>query len=502
MKNLSPILRGSCGLLLLLLFTGRAEAGWMLNTLAQFDVSNGKNCEAGLTKGPDGNFYGVAMNGGTNGGHGTVFRVSPQGALSPIFHFNGTNGSYPDATLLLASDGNFYGSTVFGGLGFNGTLPYGYGNGFGTLFRVSPAGEFATLVTFNGTNGAYPRCTLTESVDGLLYGTATGTYHSYFTNTGGQGTVFTLTTNGQHSTLFKFNGTNGESPMGKLLELEGDFYGITWSGGASNLGTVFRITTNGDMTTLVNFAGTNGSNPYSGVVRAGDGQLYGTTISSSVGHSYGKIFRMTTNGILTTIHSFNGVNGQFADALLALGQDGALYGTTANGGQPNYGQISGNLGTIYQVTTNGGFTTLLAFNNINGAVPVAELVLDDDGSFYGTTYSGGVSGNSQVGTIFHFGPGVSPVIENPEIVIYDDGDRYYRWLRFQWQALAGVSYSVQVNSTLDPQGWDYMPNYGPYFIAASPTNCVMNSMVDFPSSDPFRFGSEEQRYFRLVLMPP
>ena len=131
-------------------------------------------------------------------------------------------------------------------------------------------------------------------------------------------------------------------------------------------------------------------------------------------------------------------------------------------------------------------------------VPVAGLFADEDGSFYGTTSGGG----GDRGTIFRLSGGVSPVIESPEIVIYDDGDRYDRWIRFQWPALAGVSYSVQVNSTLDPQGWGYVPNYGPYFIAVSPTNCVMSSEVDFPSSDPFFLGSEEQRYFRLVLMPP
>ena len=81
----------------------------MLNTLAKFEQVGGGVCESGLAKDSEGNFFGVVRNGGTNGGHGMVFRMTPGGSLSALFHFNGTNGSYPAATLLLASDGNFYG---------------------------------------------------------------------------------------------------------------------------------------------------------------------------------------------------------------------------------------------------------------------------------------------------------------------------------------------------------------------------------------------------------
>ena len=497
MNNISPILRGSYRLLLFLLLAARAEAFWMLNTVAKLDGTTGKWCEAGVIKGPDGCLYGVAQTGGTNlsplgVGYGTIFRVETNGGVTPLLNFNGTNGSYASGTLQRGGDGNLYGSTLFGGNGFNG----GLNSGFGTLFRISTAGDFTTLLKFDGTNGANPYAQLTLATDGFLYGTTTQSISNSVTGAGGKGTIFRLSTNGEFATLFRFDGTNGASPGGKLLELDGSFYGTTSEGGVSNLGSIFNFSTNGTLATKASFVGTNGSSPLAGLNIGADGQLYGTTVGGGAG--YGTVFRFATNGVLAMLHAFTEVDGHFADGLLALGQDGILYGTTANGGRSFSFPGGDHSGTIFQVTTNGVVTSLLSFNNYNGRVPIAGLFADADGSFYGTTSGGG----GLDATVFRLSGGESPLIENPEIVVYDDGDRYYRWIRFQWQALAGVSYGVEFNSTLDPQGWSYDPNYGPYLIAVSPTNCVMNSMVDFPSSDPFRMGSEEQRYFRLVLMPP
>ena len=317
----------------------------------------------------------------------------------------------------------------------------------------------------------------------------------------GHGTIFKITTNGQLSTIFNFTGTDGEAPAGKLLKVGGDYYGTTRAGGISNLGTVFRITTNGTLTTLVSFAGTNGSGPPSGVIRAGDGHLYGTTVNSDGGAGYGKVFRLTTNGTLTILHSFTGLDGQFADALLALGQDGALYGTTANGGYPSYGQPNV-FGTIYRVTTNGEFTSVLSFNYYNGSGPVGEL-LADGGSFYGTTTGLG----PPIGTIFHFGPGVSPVMQNVRIQSSIYG---FDYLQFDWNALGGVRYGVQWNSTLDPQTWsDAWPGGPPWAIRG--TNGLLASSGNvLPFPDKGSLGWEElwqiypgeQRFFRLVLLPP
>ena len=137
-------------------------------------------------------------------------------------------------------------------------------------------------------------------------------------------------------------------------------------GGSSGYGTVFQVTTNGTMTTLVSFNITNGAYPYA-LTLGDDGNYYGTTFeggSSSYGtfKGYGTVFKVMTNGSLTTMVSFNYANGAYPNAALTLGSDGNFYGTTGEGG-------SGDYGTIFQVTTNGTMTTLVSFNSTNGGGP-------------------------------------------------------------------------------------------------------------------------------------
>jgi uncharacterized repeat protein (TIGR03803 family) len=496
MQNFSTIVYRGLGILLLLLGAlGWAEEPWVLSTLAQFDLVNGQNCWAGLAKGLDGNFYGVSLNGGTNGEYGTVFRLTTNGNLSSIYSFDGTNGAWPQATLLRASDGNFYGSATFGGVGFDRSRPSSYGNGLGTLFRISPAGEFATLVQFNGTNGAYPATPLMEASDGLIYGVSSDTLYGGHTNTGGHGKIFSLSTNGEYLARYAFSGTNGDSPIGKLLEVDGSFYGTCYDGGRSNVGTIFRFDTNGSLTTVLDFAGTNGAWPLSGLVRGPDGQFYGTTAKGGMG--YGTVYRLTTNEILTTLHSFNAADGDYSDASLARGHDDALYGVTANGGQPSLSPQSGNVGTLYKITTNGVFTSLVAFNNLNGVSPIGELAVDDDGSFYGTTSTGGAVNTRQVGGVFRYGPAVSPMIYSGEVGGFED----FPLLQFKWQALGGVRYGVQVNSSLDPLGWTDLGGENPLY-TYRPTPGELSSYPDFSIENPFQIMRADQQFFRLVILPP
>lgn len=491
-KNVALIRHAAVVLLWLICVIVRADEPWMLNTLAQFDLISGQNCWAGLAKGLDGNFYGVSLNGGTNGGYGTVFRLTTNGNLVSIFSFNGTNGSRPQATLLCARDGNLYGCATYGGVGFNG----GAVSGMGTLFRVSPVGEFTILQQFNGTNGAYPAGPLMEASDGLLYGTTTGTMRGAYPNSVGKGTIFSLSTNGEFSTCVVFGGTNGDSPSGKLLEVGDSLYGTCYQGGESNLGTIFRFNTNGSLMTVASFAGSNGAWPLSGLVRGPDGQFYGAT--SKGGNNAGTVYRLTTNGFLTTLHAFNGTDGNFADASLALGQDGALYGTTASGGSSSISPASGNVGTIYKITTNGLFTSLLGFNNLNGVNPIGELIADDDGSFYGTTSAGGSVGGQQVGGVFRYGRAVNPVIFSAEVGGFED----FPIFEFKWHAFGGVRYGVQVNSTLDPLGWTYVPeNENPVYTWRS-TEGELSTYLDFSLFDEFLVGQSEHQFFRLVVLPP
>jgi uncharacterized repeat protein (TIGR03803 family) len=335
--------------------------------LYAFTSTNGIAPFAGLCAGQDGNFYGTTTGGGTNGGNGTVFRVTTNGVLTMLVSFNNTNGSDPQAGLTLGNDGAFYGTTVEGGT--NG--------GYGTVFKVTTNGLLTSLVSFGKTNGAYPYSGLPLGNDGNFYGT------TYLGGSNNLGTVFKVTTNGVLTPLVSFANTNGAGPhAGLTLGNDGNFYGTTALGGTNGgNGTVFKVATNGVLTTLVSFNNTNGAYPRASLIPGNDGNFYGTTYYGG-GNSLGTVFRVATNGAFTSLVSFNNTNGANPVAGLTLGSDGNFYGTTYSGG-------SSNLGTAFQVTSNGVLTSLVSFNNTNGANPYAGWTLGIDGNFYGTTANGG-----------------------------------------------------------------------------------------------------------------
>src|SRR5262249_24153362 len=142
-----------------------------------------------------------------------------------------------------------------------------------------------------------------------------------------RGTVFRVTTNGALTTLISFNGPNGATPRdGLVMGDDGNFYGITVSGGANNLGTVFRLTPAGALTTLLAFNNTNGANPIGGLIFGKDGFLYGTTGFGGTNLSFGTIFKLTTYADLTTLYNFHGTDGEEPSYRLIFGNDGKLYG--------------------------------------------------------------------------------------------------------------------------------------------------------------------------------
>lgn len=345
-----------------------------ITTIYTFVYTNGLSTPmAGLTLGPDGNFYGTAAYDGTFR-CGGVFRVTTNGALTTLVNFNNTNGANPKSSLTLGTDGCLYGTTMVGGSASNGVV-----------FKVTTGGQMTTLTNFNGPNGAQP-CGLTQAPDGSFYGV---------TQNGGDGygNAFKVTTNGVLTSLVKFRIVYGHTPeCNLLLAPDGNFYGVTYTGGNSDSqGTVFQLTTAGTLTILTNFAFTNGANPWGGLTAGPDGNLYGTARNGGAG-DYGSVFRVTTNGALTCIASFQGTNGDWPDASLTLGPDGNFYGTTEEGG-------SSAIGAVFRVTTNGVLTLLASFSSTNGSSPLANLTLGPDGNFYGTTESGG-SGGAADGTIF------------------------------------------------------------------------------------------------------
>ena len=345
--------------------------------------SDGSNPYAGLVQGTDGSFYGTTSAGGSSN-LGTVFKITSNGTVSTLHSFTGTgsDGSSPQAGLVQGTDGSFYGTTSAGG-----------SSNLGTVFRITSSGTISTLHSFTGTgsDGSNPYAGLLQGTDGSFYGT------TYAGGSSNLGTVFEITSNGTISTLHSFTGTgsDGSYPYAGLVQgTDASFYGTTSGGGSSsNLGTVFKITSNGTISTLHSFTGTgsDGSSPTADLVQGTDGIFYGTTSGGGISN-HGTVFKITSNGTISTLHSFTGTgsDGSSPTAGLVQGTDGIFYGTTSGGG-------SSNDGTVFKITSNGTISTLSSFVNADGSTSLAALVPGPDGSLYGTAYAGG---NNNAGTVF------------------------------------------------------------------------------------------------------
>ena len=192
---------------------------------------------------------------------------------------------------------------------------------------------------------------------------------------------------------------------------DGNFYGTTYSGGADCGrvcdGTVFKITPEGMLTTLHNFNGGDGSNP-NGLVLGMDGNFYGTTFQGGTGTSCGTdgcgtVFVITPSGTVTTLHSFDKTDGSFPYAGLIQATDGNFYGTTYEGG-------TNDDGTVFKVTTDGALTTLHSFDGTDGSSMLAGIFQSTNGNFYGTATNGGTIPDS-CGTVFRLSVGLGPFAE-------------------------------------------------------------------------------------------
>jgi len=340
---------------------------------------------ASLIQASDGNLYGTTGGGGINT-NGMVFGITPGGTITMLYSFTGgSDGANPFGGLVQATDGKLYGTTLSGGAG-----------DAGTVFQITTNGTLLTVYSFTGGNdGANPYAGLTQASDGNFYGTTVSGGAS------GVGTVFRVTPNGTFASLHSFAGLDdGASPYGGLVQAsDGNLYGTTLNGGASNNGSIFQLSTNGPLTTIHSFTANDGSQPYATLVQASDGSLYGTT-SAGGDHGRGTVFQITTNGDFALIYSFTGGNdGYYPYAGLVEGSDGNLYGTTLEDASYGYD------GTVFQVTTSGALSTLYSFAGLSdGDQPYGGLVQGSDGNLYGTTYDGG---DNDGGTVFGIIPGGS-----------------------------------------------------------------------------------------------
>ncbi len=276
--------------------------------------------------------YGTASDNGWTGG--TVLRISTSGGTSGYSLDSATSGGGPAAALVQGRDGNFYGTAQHSGADQYGTLWYGL-PGYGAVFKMTPSGVLSALGSFNFEDGAYPACALVQAADGNFYGTA----QNGGTN-GGWGTIFSITATGTLTALHSFANTDGAQPVaGLTLDTDGSFYGTTYAGGTYNAGTVFKLALDGTFASLYSFTGgADGSNCYGGLLLASDGNFYGTTEQGGA-YGLGTVYRISREGVLTTLASFDGYQGAVPECTLIQATDGNLYGTTQFGGTEDYGAI-------------------------------------------------------------------------------------------------------------------------------------------------------------------
>jgi len=334
-----------------------------------------------LVLGNDGDLYGTTSGGGAVGNDsGTIFKITPSGTLTTLYSFcaqtNCPDGRSPSAPLVVATDGNFYGTTPEDGANTKNGADYG------TVFKMTPAGKLTTLHSFcseaNCADGRQPASGLVQASNGNLYGTTVAGGSMY------AGTVYKITPSGVLTTLYTFCSQPGCSdgllPWAGLIEAtDGNLYGTTLGGGTKENGIVFKITPGGALTTLYNFCSesecADGAGPYARLVQGSDGNLYGTTSSGGTG-GFGTIFKLTLNGSLTTLHSFcnEAACPNVGNSAVGLMQDtsGVFYGTSFQGGYEtvcNYGGC----GTVFSLAT--GLAPFLKMRPSFGNVGVTVDIL-------------------------------------------------------------------------------------------------------------------------------
>jgi len=390
----------------LCVLTAMASPAQSFRTLVNFDGTHGANPYASLVQGLDGNFYGTTEFGGPTSA-GTVFKVTPSGTLTTLYTFPSfSDGCNPVGGLVLGSDGNFYGSTSTCGATSNLCV-----FGCGTVFKITPAGVLTTVHTFAATDGYQPEAAMIQGVNGNFYGT------TELGGTLGYGTVFEMTPSGKIKVLHSFAGypSEGAYPLAAVFQTaNGTLYGTTERGGSSTncqtfggifgCGTVFKLSPSGTLTTLHSFDTSDGALPDGGVVQAGS-SLYGTT-SDVATSTFGTVFKITPAGTLTTVYNFcsqaSCADGSYPGSGLIKATDGNLYGTTEEAG-------TGSAGTVFEITTAGTLTTLHSFDRADGEAPFAGLLQATNGSLYGSTSVGGT--NEADGTIFNVSVGLPHFVQ-------------------------------------------------------------------------------------------
>jgi len=368
-------MKNSCRIVLLacLLALSVVASAQRVNEVFAFSATHlASGPEGTPVQGRDGKLYGVVK--------GSIFRMSPGGKNAEIVYAGNGTGGWNAASLILATDGKFYG-TGFAGSGGNGIL-----------FSLTPDGNLTVLYQFTGgSDGANPASPLVEALDGNLYGT-TVTGNNY------QGTVYKYElSTGVLTTILSFNpdGSQGNTLSGPLLQAaDGNLYGVAISGGAYGYGTIFSLTTSGTLLWEYSFGGSFAVQPQGALIQASDGNIYGTTAGGGSNTAYclfgcGTVFWLS-NSEVSFLYSFQGypIDGELPSAGLIEGSDGRLYGTTQYGGNDYHG--GKDYGTLYQITTDPfQYQLLYSFIPRVGWSPFWAMMQHTNGKFFGITAAGG-----------------------------------------------------------------------------------------------------------------
>lgn len=257
---------------------------------------------------------GRATDGGATG-IGSVYTIKPNGAITTLLAFTGTNGMYPTA-LVQAPDGTLYGTTYYGG-----------SHGDGNAYRLSPGGTFTNIVSCTLKNCLYP-IGLVLGADGNVYGISEGDKQGF----GNSGQLFAVTP--RFRTEVNFNATAANRPWDLELGHNGGLYGLTQDF-YTYKSHFFRFTP----PSTLRFLGTYhfpGAGAFGPQIQAPGGNFYGT-LRGDIHHA-GWVYQLTPAGAFRIVATFNGTDGAGPDEL-ALGADGALYGTTEGGGATGGGVI-------------------------------------------------------------------------------------------------------------------------------------------------------------------
>ncbi len=312
-----------------------------------------------------------------------------------LYSFKNYNSAYPSGRLRFIN-GSLYGSS-FG----DAQIPT-----YGQIFKLRNEGgswKKSSLLTFDNSDGAMPAAGVIRDASGILYGTASvgDAYNG--------GSVFALVKSGgkwAHQTIWAFGGTSGDGTQPEcdlVMDKSGNLYGTTYGGGAYNAGTVFELSkVNGVWTETVlhSFRGYgDGVEPYAGLLMAGSGTFYGTTLYGGDLGGDGTVFKLFHSGGVwkeKVLYSFSGSDGYEPGGTLIKDKNGALYGTTYAGG-------AWDVGTAFMLRRSGGKwaeTVLHTFQFDNGSNdgfnPLAGLRWSPSGSLYGTTPHGGSPGGGIV----------------------------------------------------------------------------------------------------------